>query len=102
MIFDAHGNDMPEWYAGVDYVLSTSDNESFHFTVADGAAAGCVPVVLPWEGADEIYPGDWIYRSTRLAAKGISAKPTDREKAASFSKENFCIKDISEILLRTV
>lgn len=71
VIFDAHGNDMPEWYAGVDYVLSTSDFESFHFTVADGAAAGCVPIVLPWEGADEIYPRNWIFPSTIQASNWI-------------------------------
>ncbi len=62
---------MPEWYAGVDYVLSTSDFESFHFTVADGAAAGCVPVVLPWEGADEIYPRNWISPSVIQASNWI-------------------------------
>jgi len=67
VFFDAHGNDMPEWYAGIDFVLSTSDHESFHFSVADGAAAGCIPVILPWEGADEIYPKDWIVPDTRAA-----------------------------------
>lgn len=56
VIFDPHGNDMPEWYSGIDVILSVSDHESFHLAIAEGAAAGCTPISLPWEGADEIYP----------------------------------------------
>ncbi len=62
VIFDPHGNDMPQWYAGVDFILSVSDHESFHLAVAEGAASGCTPIVLPWEGADEIYPKEWVYK----------------------------------------
>lgn len=84
--FDPHGNDMPEWYAGVDYVLSTSDFESFHLTVADGAAAGCVPVVLPWEGADEIYPAEWVVPSITEAVKRVKVETLHcREVVQKFS-----------------
>lgn len=86
VFFDAHGNDMPQWYAGIDYVLSTSDFESFHFTVADGAAAGCVPIVLPWEGADEIYPKRWIVQSVKGAVERAKEDPkADREPVALYS-----------------
>ncbi|SEM11168.1 glycosyltransferase [Halomonas daqiaonensis] len=72
VIFDPHGNDMPEWYAGIHYVLSVSDHESFHLAVAEGAAAGCTPVILPWEGADEIYPPQWVYPDMAAASNAIS------------------------------
>jgi len=55
VLFDSHGDDMPEWYAGIDFILSVSDHESYHLAVAEGAACGCKPVILPWEGASEIY-----------------------------------------------
>ena len=100
VIFDAHGNDMPEWYAGVDYVLSTSDFESFHFTVADGAAAGCVPVVLPWEGADEIYPSDYICRTERDAIMKIKAGhilPPSLDQAGKFD-----IRHVSSNIIATI
>lgn len=96
VIFDAHGNDMPEWYAGVDYVLSTSDFESFHFTVADGAAAGCVPVVLPWEGADEIYPSEWVYADIKAVKKGIGNELRDQSHIKRISAKNFDIKLIAQ------
>lgn len=97
VIFDAHGNDMPEWYAGVDYVLSTSDFESFHFTVADGAAAGCVPVVLPWEGADEIYPGEWVHADFSAAARGIQAGLKLRRASFSeFARTKFDMRIVAD------
>lgn len=99
VIFDPHGNDMPEWYAGVDYVLSTSDFESFHFTIADGAAAGCTPIILPWEGADEIYPKEWVYRDAKAGAKGIKAGPAVQASAMEFAKINFGIKEVAKKFL---
>lgn len=60
VVFDPHGDDMPEWFRGVGYALSVSDLESFHLTLPDGAASGAVPVSLAWPGADRIYPREWL------------------------------------------
>ncbi|MDV2857239.1 glycosyltransferase [Oceanimonas sp. CAM02] len=91
VIFDPHGNDMPEWYAGIDFALSTSDFESFHFTIADGAASGCTPIILPWEGADEIYPKEWVYADAKAAAEGIKAGPGNQASLKAFAIEKFDI-----------
>ncbi|MCK2042175.1 glycosyltransferase [Chromohalobacter sp. TMW 2.2308] len=91
VIFDPHGNDMPGWYAGIDYVLSMSDFESFHFTVADGAAAGCIPVILPWDGAAEIYPSDWVYPDIKTAAQGIVNGPRYEGDMVAFIMNSFDI-----------
>ncbi len=58
--FDSQGDDMDEWYTKIGVVLSVSDFESFHLTLADGAASGALPVSLAWAGADQIYPETWI------------------------------------------
>ena len=55
-----YGDNMSEWYSSVGIVLSTSDFESFHFTIADGVSSGARPAVLYWPGADLIYPRKWI------------------------------------------
>lgn len=72
VFMEPFGDDMAEWYSSVDFVLSTSDFESFHFTIADGAAAGCQPIILPWEGASELYPQEWICNTPELAAHKIA------------------------------
>src|SRR5699024_6355866 len=71
VVFDEFGADMDEWYATVGIVLSTSDFESFHLTIADGAASGAVPALLNWPGADLIYPDSWLAGSTQEVVRSI-------------------------------
>lgn len=60
VIFSPFEPDLSTFWAQVGFALSTSDFESFHYTLPDGAAHGCVPLALPWRGADELYPKAWI------------------------------------------
>lgn len=99
VFFDPQGNDMPEWYAGIDFVLSASDHESFHLAIPEGAAAGCIPITLPWEGADEIYPKEWVYLDVKAAAEGIKAGLDDQAMLKGFAKEKFDLKGVSHIVL---
>lgn len=62
VIFDGHGDDMPEWFRGVGYILSTSDFEGSHQAVAEGMASGAVPIILPWAGAETVYPKKYIHQ----------------------------------------
>ncbi|MDN3554964.1 glycosyltransferase [Halomonas maura] len=109
VLFDPHGNDMPEWYAGIDYVLSVSDHESFHLAVAEGAAAGASPVVLPWEGADDIYPSQWLCSDVAaasntislLANEPLSRLETRRQSDASFVEKNFKRDVIANQIVRS-
>ena len=98
VIFDPHGNDMPQWYAGIDYVLSTSDFESFHFTIADGAAVGCIPVVLPWEGADEIYPKEWVVSNMNSAVQKIRISQNKKSSLKESYVNKFDINIVSSRL----
>ena len=103
VLFDAHGDDMAEWYAGIDYVLSTSDFESFHYTIADGATAGCEPIVLPWEGAEEIYKQEWIYPDLGSAVNAIKYSTRSGIKsAASYAEELFGIANIFDQLQKVL
>ncbi|MHC5560395.1 glycosyltransferase [Kocuria sp. U4B] len=60
VVFDGFGADMAQWYSRIGVAVSTSDFESFHLTVADGAASGAVAASLDWDGADLIYPRPWL------------------------------------------
>ncbi|MCQ2000399.1 glycosyltransferase [Arthrobacter zhaoxinii] len=94
--FDGHGNDMAQWYQKVGVVLSLSDFESFHLTLADGAASASVPVTLPWPGADQIYPASWIQTGVREMAGYISGLTSSDElwrsagaMAQAYAERNF-------------
>lgn len=96
VFFDAHGDDMPVWYAGIDFVLSVSEHESFHLAVAEGAAAGCTPIVLPWEGASELYPNDWVYPDLAAACAGVQAGKKDPRRLSEYVNARFNLDAIAE------
>ncbi len=52
VIFDRHGDDMAIWYSKVGFILSTSDHEGSHQAIAEGMAAGCIPIYTQLEWSD--------------------------------------------------
>ncbi|MEZ7778701.1 hypothetical protein [Micrococcus luteus] len=75
--WDPHGPDMPAWYAQVGVALSVSDFESFHFTLPDGAAHGCLPAALAWAGADLLYPAAWLSPDVATMADALRRATAD-------------------------
>jgi glycosyltransferase involved in cell wall biosynthesis len=69
--FDGFGGDVPVWLRRIGWVLSTSDDESFHLAPAEGMASGAVPALLPWPGSDSIYDTRWIHADTDAMADSI-------------------------------
>ncbi|MGY5765400.1 glycosyltransferase [Brachybacterium sp. DNPG3] len=84
IVFDPQGDDMPEWYRKIGVALSVSDFESFHLTIADGAASGALPASLAWAGSDYLYPRDWLSGTVEQMAISIldrrTAPRTEREE----------------------
>ena len=58
--FESYTPSLASWYRGVGYILSPSDFESFHYSIAEGAASGSVPLIWPWDGVEEFYPESWV------------------------------------------
>ncbi|WP_431711869.1 glycosyltransferase [Glutamicibacter uratoxydans] len=105
VFFDAHGDDMPQWYQGIGVAISTSDFESFHFTLPDGAASGGLPVGIAWPGSEWIYPESWIFPDTAGMAKRILSTVSDEQlyddtvsAAKEFTAGHFNQNDIVEKL----
>lgn len=76
VIFDPQGDDMAQWYQRIGIVLSTSDFESFHLTLADGAASGSDAVSLAWDGADLIYPDSMLFADIPSMAESLLSAGT--------------------------
>ncbi len=97
VFFDGFGSDMATWYQKIGYVLSTSDHESFHLSVADGALTGSQPIILEWPGSRDLYKDLWCFNSIEESALSIlePLKSHVTEINSTFIKENFDIKKIS-------
>lgn len=101
VVFDGFGPDVGAWLRRVGFVLSTSDDESFHLSPAEGMASGAVPALLPWAGAETIYDPRWIHGSPHELAEALHATVTqgrwEHERAraraqvrAAFDLERVC------------
>jgi glycosyltransferase involved in cell wall biosynthesis len=73
VVFDDAGPDVAAWLRRVGFVLSTSDDESFHVAPAEGMASRAVPVLRHWPGAETIYDMRWIHRGPAEMAVAIAA-----------------------------
>tara|TARA_R110002051_G_scaffold283550_1_gene345364 strand:+ start:4049 stop:6214 length:2166 start_codon:yes stop_codon:yes gene_type:complete len=60
VFFEGHGP-IDEWLQNIGWILSVSDSESFHLSVAEGMASSAIPIILKWPGADSIYPSKYIF-----------------------------------------
>ena len=102
VVFEGHSGDMAEWYRTVGSVLSVSDFESFHYTIADGAASGAFPGVLYWPGAEYSYPLEWLKPSveevgTSLLA-GLSQSPEAIQRDVSQYSKSRVIGQLAMLL----
>jgi len=95
---------LERWFAGVGYVLSTSDREGTHEAVAQGMSSGAVPVVrrwpaaAAWRGADQRYPNALLFDEPMDAAEQILGAASRRGelgwRARTEAAERFDLRQI--------
>ena len=78
VIFDPPGDDVNEWFTMVGFILSPSDFESFHMAIGEGILTGAVPIIWKWEGAAEIWGGEYVITSL-IQAENIVENHTDND-----------------------
>lgn len=59
VIFEPFG-EVVDFYNRMEYILSVSDVESFHLSVAEGMVCGATPIITNWKGSETIYPNKFI------------------------------------------
>lgn len=99
VIFEGHGP-IEEWLQNIGWILSVSDNESFHLSVAEGMASGAIPLILRWAGAETIYHENCIFDSTSKITEVIHSNKSEIDNI--YHKDKFdrvhLAKDIINIL----
>jgi glycosyltransferase involved in cell wall biosynthesis len=107
VVFDDGGPDVPAWLRRIGFVLSTSDDESFHMAPAEGMASRAVPVIRHWPGAETIYDARWIKESPAEMAASIaalsSAEAWDEARQAAHEQiRAIDLGTVAESLLRLI
>ena len=80
---DGHQHNVPSWLRQIGFVLSPSDDESFHLAPAEGMASGAVPVIWPWETAAGVYGQRWLVDDVSAAAERIAATDWEAERVSA-------------------
>ncbi|EFU80343.1 glycosyltransferase, group 1 family protein [Mobiluncus curtisii ATCC 51333] len=97
--------DLADYFKNIGWVVSSSRLESFHRSVVEGSAAGCVPVVRDWPevarygGARGIYPEDWVVANQEEAVARIietsnSGIPDETARALVLENFNFNLANV--------
>ena len=68
VIFEPHDDEVNKWFRNIGFILSLSDNESFHLAVAEGMASGSIPIIRNWPGAKALFPNKLIFNDIQEAA----------------------------------
>ncbi|MFA5376442.1 MAG: glycosyltransferase [Dehalococcoidia bacterium] len=66
--------DLNTFYADKDYYLSTSIEESFCYSLAQGMAAGLKPVIHSWLSARDFYKPEWIFKTIDEAVQMLTCE----------------------------
>lgn len=83
--FDGWVEDIPAYLRDKDYVISTSLFESFHYSIAEGMAAGVIPLIHDWMGAEYIYPSEFLF--TTPAACVELVKTIEKQNRSKLGQE---------------
>ena len=54
-------DDLNAWFADKSHILSFSLEESFHYAIGNGMAAGLKPVIHAWNESRDIWPEEFIF-----------------------------------------
>lgn len=84
VVIERHGTDVPAWLQRTGWILSVSEDESFHLAPAEGMASGSVPLILGWPGAEGVYDSRLVASSeSELAERVLTATHQGTWSAAS-------------------
>lgn len=108
--FTGHTSQIAKWYLSEPgFILSTSDNEGTHQAIAEGGAAGCVPIIFPWPGAESVYGDQWLVDSATNAITRIQQLDANRDQflleshaTRDYMHENFSPAVIGNQILRII
>lgn len=82
-------DDMPEWYANMDYTLVTSHKEAFSYAAAEGMAVGLKPVINNFFGSDDIWPDKYRFSSIHEAVEMIGGGDWNQQEYRQYIQDNY-------------
>lgn len=92
VVFDPHGDDVGKWFKNINYILSTSEIESFHLAPMEGMVSGTKPIIFNWPGSETLYPKSIIVKNEDEAVELILKYMNNEENIKSTELKNIVKK----------
>ncbi|MEN2667691.1 glycosyltransferase [Listeria aquatica] len=109
VIFDPHGNDIPEWLQKIGFLLSPSDYEGSHVSISEAMASGSIPIIRNWKGADTVYQSRYIVSAVKEAVTAIKEgkwQKADVEERKKYAWQKFdrkkIVKQVETLIIEMV
>jgi len=87
--------DVNEWLEPMDYILSTSRIEAFHYVVGEAMLKGIKPLVRAWAGSLEIWPNEYIWLSHQELLRIIQNIPYDSHSYREFVEASYPLEGMA-------
>lgn len=80
-----------KWFGNTDFIISNSDDESWHAVITEGMLCECVPMVRHWVGAEQMHPKRYIFEDAEDLVRRLKVHtnyaPIDRRELAALSRQ---------------
>ena len=86
---DKYIEDIDSWGEQFGYILSTSIEESFHYTVGEFMAKGIKPVINSWPSAREVWSNEFIFTTVDQFKEKILEDKYNSEGYRRFIEDNY-------------
>jgi glycosyltransferase involved in cell wall biosynthesis len=102
IFIDQYINDIDSWGERFGYILSTSIEESFHYTIGEFMSKGIKPVINSWPSAREMWPNECIFATVQQFQEKILEDKYDSESYRRFIEDYYTLErqiyEIEEII----
>ncbi|MDD3050187.1 MAG: glycosyltransferase [Candidatus Cloacimonetes bacterium] len=84
-------NNISEWLKDKDYLISTSIREGMPLNIIEAMAMGIKPVIHNFPGAEDVFPGEYIFNDIDECREIILSDDYDSYKYRKFVIDNYTV-----------
>lgn len=93
VIFEDRVDDLNKWFEDKTYIVSSSIEESFQYTIGEGMLSGLKPVIHAWKESRDIWPKEYIYKNREEFLKIVLNDEYCKEDYREFVVKNYSLEN---------